>query len=98
MRVLLLLVVIAVMGFGLVQWLDRKAPAPALAGQAPTAVPVPAVPTRPQEVAAFSQDLTRLVQDDAKNPNDESACGTAATVSNVGSGRCARHRARTPGL
>ncbi|HRC72042.1 MAG TPA: hypothetical protein PK880_05855 [Candidatus Competibacter sp.] len=71
MRVLSLLVVIAVMGFGLVQWLDRKAPAPALAGQAQTAVPVPAVPARPQEVAAFSQDLNRFVQDAAQRAHQE---------------------------
>lgn len=65
MRVLLSLVVIAVMGLGLVQWLDRKAPAPALAGLAQTAVPLPAVPARPQEVAAFSQDIDRFMQDAA---------------------------------
>ena len=64
MRVLLLLVMLAVMGLSLVQWLDRK-PASALAGQAQNDVTVPAIPTRPQDVKAFSQDLDRFMQDAA---------------------------------
>ncbi|MBK7543365.1 MAG: hypothetical protein IPP10_16655 [Candidatus Competibacteraceae bacterium] len=65
MRVLLLLVVVAVMGLSLMQWLDRKAPVLVAPEPTPSTLTAPAIPTRPQDVKAFSQNLDRFMQDAA---------------------------------
>ena len=62
MRIVLLLIVLAVIGLTLARWL----------GQPPKTAPVPleaattpAVPTRPQDLKKFEQDLNRFMQDAA---------------------------------
>ena len=67
MRILLLLVVLAVIGLTLARWLGQPPkPAPTPAEATTTAAPaVPAVPTRPQELKQFEQDLNRFLQDAA---------------------------------
>ena len=68
MRVVLLLLVLAVIGISLAQWLGNKPPAPAIprdATSSTTAPAVPTVPTRPQDVQAFGQNLNRFIQDTA---------------------------------
>lgn len=68
MRIVLLLVVLTIIGLISVQWLGSKQPAP------PTALPPPAnsatltpppVPTRPQDLKQFEQDMSRFMQDAA---------------------------------
>ena len=66
MRVVLLLLVLAVIGVTLARWLSNKPPAPAAPQNPPTGMVVPAVPTRPQDVKAFGQDLNRFMQDAAE--------------------------------
>ena len=64
MRLLLLLIVLAIIGLTLARWLGqppRTAPVPP-AATTPTA---PAVPTRPQDLKAFEQDVNRFMQDAA---------------------------------
>lgn len=64
MRVLLLLIVLAVIGLTLARWLGqppRTAPVPAEA----TTTAAPTVPTRPQELKKFDQNLNRFMQDAA---------------------------------
>lgn len=70
MRILLLLLVLAVTGLTLAQWLG-KPPAPAVPKQAPSDTPMPVVPTRPQDVKAFERDLNRFMQDAAKQRDRE---------------------------
>jgi hypothetical protein len=65
MRVLLLLLALAVIGVGLAQWLGHKPPAPATPQTAQSSPTPPAVPTRPQDVKAFGQDLNRFMEDTA---------------------------------
>ncbi len=65
MRVLLLLLVLAVIGVGLAQWLGHKPPAPAIPQTAQGSPAPPAVPTRPQDVQTFGQDLNRFMEDAA---------------------------------
>ena len=64
MQYVLLLIVAAVIGFAIVKQLEKPElpPEPAVAGEnAP-----PAVPTRPQDVEQFGQDMNQFVQDAAK--------------------------------
>lgn len=65
MRVLYLLLVLAVITLILAQWAGDKSPAPAVPPTTHTAATPPAVPTRPQELQAFKQDLNRFMQDAA---------------------------------
>lgn len=64
MRILLLLVVLALIGLTLARWLGEK---PTVARVPPPAAPpaLPAVPTRPQELKQFEQDLNRFLEDAA---------------------------------
>lgn len=66
MRVLLLLLVLAVIGVSLVRWLDHKPPTPVTAQDARSGAAPPAVPTRPQDVKTFEQDLNRFMRDTAE--------------------------------
>ena len=64
MQYVLLLIVVAVIGFAIVKQLDKPElpPEPAVSSEnAP-----PAVPTRPQDVEQFGQDMNQFVQDAAK--------------------------------
>ncbi len=68
MRIVLLLIVLAVIGLTLARWLgqpSQTAPAP------PEAAAAPAVPTRPQELQKFEQDLNRFMQDAASQRRRE---------------------------
>ena len=70
MRIVLLLVVLAVIGLTLARWLgqpSRTAPAPPEAA----ATAAPAVPTRPQDLKKFEQDLNRFMQDAASQRRRE---------------------------
>ncbi len=68
MRVLLLLLVLAVVGVTLAQWLGSKPPNPLAAQE--TAVPnrlmPPTLPTRPQDLKGFEKDINQFVQDGTK--------------------------------
>ncbi len=64
MRLLLLLVVLAIIGLTLARWLGQ----PPLTTHVPPpldSTTTPAVPTRPQDLKKFEQDLNRLMQDTA---------------------------------
>lgn len=65
MRVVLLLVVLAVIGITLVQWLGNKPPVQVPPREASDRAPPP-VPTRPQDLKGFEQDINRFMQDAAK--------------------------------
>lgn len=66
MQIVLLLVVLAIIGLVTVQWLGGKQPAPPPAPPASSQVTAPPpVPTRPQDVKAFEQDLNRFMDDAA---------------------------------
>lgn len=66
MRILLLLIVLAVIGLTLARQMSEK-PATARVSSAPTesSATTPTVPTRPQELKKFEQDLNRFIQDAA---------------------------------
>ena len=66
MRILYLLLVLAIITIILSHFRHDKSPVPvnpSIAHVAPA--PLPAVPTRPQELPAFGQDLNRFMQDAA---------------------------------
>jgi hypothetical protein len=63
MRILLLLVVLAIIGLTLARWLGQP-PASRVPPEATTTA-VPVVPTRPQELKKFEQDINRFLQDAA---------------------------------
>ena len=63
MRIVLLLVVVAIAGLALSRWLDHPAPPPVAVAETRGRFTLPAVPTRPQDVKAFSEDLDRFMQD-----------------------------------
>lgn len=68
MRVVVLLLVLAVIGVTLAQWLGSRS-SPPVPGQEPSMsdrLPPPAVPTRPQELKGFENDMNRFMQDSAK--------------------------------
>lgn len=74
MRMVLLLVVVAVIGLVLVKWLNHSPP-PVLSEphpphQAATREP-PQVPTRPQDLKQFEQDMNHFMQDAAKQRGRE---------------------------
>ena len=64
MRILLLLVVLAIIGLTLARWRGQP-PATAPVPPEAAATAAPAVPTRPQELKKFEQDLNRFMQDTA---------------------------------
>ncbi len=65
MQIVLLLVVLAIIGLVTVQWLGGKQPAPPPPPPASAQAAPPPVPTRPQDVKAFEQDLNQFMQDAA---------------------------------
>ena len=64
MRILLLLIVLAVVGLTLAHWLGQPPPTSRVPPPADSAA-APAVPTRPQDLKAFEQDLNRFMRDAA---------------------------------
>jgi hypothetical protein len=64
MRILLLLIVLALIGLTLARWLGQPPPTSRVAPP-PDSTAAPAVPTRPQELKKFEQDLNRFMQDAA---------------------------------
>ena len=68
MRIVLLLIMLAVIGLTLVRWLGQP---PRTAPPPPEAAAAPAVPTRPQDLKAFEQDLNRFIQDAASQRRRE---------------------------
>lgn len=68
----LLLVVVAVIGLVLAKWLGHPPPpvAPEPPRQAATREP-PQVPTRPQDLKQFEQDINHFMQDAAKQRGRE---------------------------
>lgn len=66
MRVVLLLSILAVIGVALAQWLSNRPPAPAAPRDSPNGAAAPAVPTRPQDIKAFEQDIDRFMRDAAE--------------------------------
>jgi flagellar basal body-associated protein FliL len=69
MRILLLLVVLAVVGLTLARWLGQSPPT--ARAPSPDSTAAPAVPTRPQELKSFEQDLDRFMQDAASQRHRE---------------------------
>ena len=65
MPYLLLLVVVAIIGFAIATHLDKPELPPAQPAVSKEDTP-PAVPTRPQDVQQFGQDLNKFMQDSAK--------------------------------
>lgn len=66
MRMVMLLIVLAIIGMTLVQWLGHKPPAPVISQETPDPAAPPAVPTRPEDLKAFEKDLNRFMQDTAR--------------------------------
>jgi hypothetical protein len=65
MRILLLLIVLAIIGLTLARWLGQPPPPSSVPPEAADPTAAPAVPTRPQELKPFEQDLNRFMQDAA---------------------------------
>lgn len=65
MRIVMLLVVLAIMGMTLTQWLGHKPPPVAAPETANPAAPPP-VPTRPEDLQKFDKDINRFMQDAAR--------------------------------
>ena len=65
MRLLLLLVVLTIIGLTLTRWLGEKPEAARAPPEAADSNGAPVVPTRPQELKKFEQDLHRFMQDAA---------------------------------
>jgi hypothetical protein len=65
MRILLLLIVLVVIGLTLARWLGQSPPPAARVPLEAATSAAPAVPTRPQELKPFAQDLDRFMQDAA---------------------------------
>lgn len=68
MRIVLLLIVLAIIGLTLARWLGQP---PRTAPALPEAATAPAVPTRPQDLKKFEQDLNRFMQDAASQRRRE---------------------------
>ena len=71
MRIVLLLVVLAVIGLTLARWLGQPPPTSPVPPPAESAAAAPAVPTRPQDLKQFEQDLNRFMQDAASQRRRE---------------------------
>ncbi|MEZ5591508.1 MAG: hypothetical protein R3F53_12675 [Gammaproteobacteria bacterium] len=65
MQYVLLLIVVAIIGFTIVKQLEKPELPPEPAAVSSENAP-PAVPTRPQDVEQFGQDMNRFLQDAAK--------------------------------
>ncbi len=61
MRIVLLLIVLAIIGLTLARWLGQSPPAAHVPPPAASTA-VPAVPTRPQELQKFEQDLRACIK------------------------------------
>ncbi len=66
MRMVMLLIVLAVIGMTLVQWLGQKPPAPVISRETPDPAAPPTVPTRPEGLKKFEKDINRFMQDAAR--------------------------------
>lgn len=73
MRIVLLLIVLAIIGMTTVQMLNRKPPEPVAHRSESKGLTPPTVPTRPQDVKAFEQDMSRFMQDAAKQQGNKDA-------------------------
>ncbi len=72
MRILYLLLLLAVITITLSQFKRDKPIVPATPSIAQSTPELPAIPTRPQDVKAFGQDLNRFMQDAAaQRPRQE---------------------------
>jgi hypothetical protein len=73
MRIVLLLVVVAIIGITTAQMLNRKPPEPVVQHSASKGLSLtpPTVPTRPQDVKAFEQDMNRFMQDTARQQGNK---------------------------
>ena len=65
MRIVMLLVVLAMIGMTLVQWLGHKPP-PVVASETADPAAPPPVPTRPEDLQKFDKDINRFMQDTAQ--------------------------------
>jgi hypothetical protein len=66
MRIVMLLVVVAIIGMTLVQWLGHKPPSPVVAPETTDNAAPPAVPTRPEDLKKFEKDINQFMQDAAR--------------------------------
>lgn len=66
MRIVMLLIVIAITGMTLVQWLSYNPPTRVIAQQRPDRAAPLATPARPTDLKAFEKDLNRFMQDAAR--------------------------------
>ena len=66
MRMVMLLIVLAIIGMTLVQWLDHKPPTPVISQETPDRAAPPTVPTRPEDLKTFEKDINRFMQDAAR--------------------------------
>jgi len=73
MRIVLLLIVVAIIGITTVQLLNRKPPEPVVQHSPSKGLAPPTVPTRPQDVKAFEQDMGHFMQEAAKQPGNKDA-------------------------
>lgn len=71
MRIVLLLIAAAVVGLTLTRWLGEPSAPARVPPDAAESAPAPAVPTRPQDLKKFGQDLDRFMQDAASQRNRE---------------------------
>ena len=69
---IVLLVVLAVIGLTLARWPGQSPPAARIPPPVDSTA-APAVPTRPQELKQFEQDLNRFMQDAASQRRREAA-------------------------
>ncbi|MCB1778287.1 MAG: hypothetical protein KDI50_12705 [Candidatus Competibacteraceae bacterium] len=66
MRIVILLVVAAMLGMILVQWLGHKPPLPVAASETTDSAAPPAIPTRPEDLKKFNKDINQFMQDAAR--------------------------------
>jgi hypothetical protein len=66
MRIMMLLVVVAVIGMTLVQWLSHKPPPPVAVPETAGHAAPPPVPTRPEDLKKFDKDINRFMEDAAR--------------------------------
>jgi hypothetical protein len=66
MRIVMLLVVLAIMGMTLVQWLGHKPSPTVVASETGDHAVAPSVPTRPEDLKKFEKDINQFMQDAAR--------------------------------
>lgn len=71
MRILMLLVVVAIIGMTLAQWLGHKPPPPVAAPEAGDHAAAPTVPTRPEDLKKFEKDMNQFMQDAARKRQED---------------------------